>query len=280
MTITHIDVAEENKYYAFGYPDRPRLKQLPAGMYRLWSTLRDKGFEKIEVKTDKLISLKKSVAAAVTEDIKQFLTDEVKKNFADYEMLYRRGVLLYGPPGTGKTSAIIEIARDFIDKQDGIVVMGPSPKLVTSYIKQYREADPGRPFMVVFEEMEDLLTQGYETDLLNLLDGQNSLDNVIFLATTNYIKKIPDRIKKRPSRFARCIKIGSPPADIRKAFLEQRILPRHKVGLDINKLVEETSGFTIDHLKDLIVTMFCFGQSSGDAIKNIRDMLKSDEEDE
>lgn len=280
MASTHMEVVENGRIFAFGFPERTKMARLDAGMYQLWSTLRDRGFQKVEPKSDKLIELKKSVASDVVKDIELFLTEQVKKNFKEYEMLYRRGILMYGPPGTGKTSAIIEIARSFVKNQDGIVLLNPNPAQVGKWIRDYRDIDPGRTFLVVFEELETLIEQGFEPAILSLLDGQESVDNVIWLATTNYIKRIPDRIKKRPSRFARAIKVGAPSADIRKAFLNQRLLERHKKDVDIDKLVSQTDGFTIDHLKDLVLTMFCLGLSQKAAVDSIRKMLAVDDDEE
>jgi SpoVK/Ycf46/Vps4 family AAA+-type ATPase len=280
MTVTKMDVVETGKIWAFGYPPSPSIPKLEPGLYKTWITPFQRGFEMVEVKSDKLIQMKKSVSSQVVADIDLFLKDEVKQNFKDYNFLYRRGVLLYGPPGTGKTSSVMEIARKFIKEKNGVVLINPAIDAVAPLVNEYRECDPGRTFLVVFEELESLIDDGYEDDLLNLLDGVNSIDNVIWLATTNYIKEIPERLKHRPSRFARIIKVGSPNADVRRAFLEQVILERHKKEANIDSLVKETDGFTIDQLKDLVVTMFCLNLTQKQAIDSLRKMMVADDDNE
>lgn len=275
--ITHVEKVDYNIYEMAG--DGDKQPQLPAGIYELMlGAFGRQLWRKTTIVTDKLIPLKNSVAEKTIKEIDQFLTPEVRNMFKDYQLMYRRGLLMYGAPGTGKTSTIVEVARNFVEKQKGIVIMNPRPDLVPLFLGNLRSVEPDRTVLVVWEELEDHLGR-YETNILSMLDGESSVDNVIYLATTNYIDQIPGRIKNRPSRFARRIEIGPPTLEVRETFLNNKILEKHKSLVNIKKLAQDTEGFTIDHLKDLIVSVFCFGQKTDDAVQTMKDMIKADDDE-
>ncbi|NJO18646.1 MAG: AAA family ATPase [Thioploca sp.] len=60
------------------------------------------------------------------------------------------------------------------------------------------------------EDLESILKSNNPSTVLNILDGVNSFDNIVFLATTNYPEELESRIKNRPSRFDRRFYIGPP----------------------------------------------------------------------
>jgi hypothetical protein len=257
-----------NGIFEFGSKGE-ETKRLPAGIYKAY---RD-GFGRMffstnTFETDKLLKLTQGPTNVILADIAQFMSPEVKQAFRDYELMYRRGILLFGPPGTGKTSVVIQIARDFASKYDGIVLSSFPYRELKTFIVNLRKNDPGRPVLILMEELDEQL-YNYETEILGFLDGENSIDNFIALATTNNIDDIEDRIKNRPSRFARVLKIGPPDLAGRLAFLESRVLPQHKELVDVKKLAKDSEGFSIDHLKDLIISIFAFGLTPEEAIKKL-----------
>jgi SpoVK/Ycf46/Vps4 family AAA+-type ATPase len=130
--------------------------------------------------------------------------------------------------------------------------------------------------LAVFEEFDAWMNQSHK--MLSLLDGELQIDNVVFLATTNYIDRIPPRIKNRPSRFATVIEVGTPNAETRKAFLAGKIGKDENV--DINKWVKLTDGMMLDHLKDLIVSVLCIGLPLDEAVEKLKTMNASELRDE
>jgi hypothetical protein len=55
--------------------------------------------------------------------------------------------------------------------------------------------------------MSTLISFLYEESFLPFLDGNDSVEDLIFIGCTNYINKIPDRIKNRKSRIKECFSI-------------------------------------------------------------------------
>lgn len=276
MPFSHLDVLPGGTHM-LGKPDYySKTKKLPAGLYTVgYDEFKNMLFYPSTVETDQLITLEKSVAHTVIEEIDLFLTPEVKQAYIDYQFMYRRGVLLYGPPGTGKTSTVVEIAKEFVKRHNGIVLLNCRTGFISHFIKAYRQVDPTRLFLVTLEEIDGRIDDGEETTLLNLLDGEDSLDNTIYLATTNYIQNMPPRFKNRPSRFASVIEIGYPSEQVRKAFLDKKLLPRDHERIDTSMLAKATDGFTVDHLKDLIVTICCLNLQPDVAVKRMKEMIAS-----
>lgn len=265
----------DNKYQFSGPFEK--LDVLPAGVYTLhrdeWGNVYIKDGRII---TDNLLEMKNSPAKSINKKVDDFLKPEVKEAFDRYQMLYKRGILLYGPPGTGKTSVVNLVIKTAV-KKGMIVFINPAPRDVcdaTIYIRTVEKSS--RPILVVWEEFESMLDE-YEIDLLDLLDGVDQVDNAFYIATTNYIDKIPSRIKNRPSRFAEVVEIGPPNAALRKSYLEAKISKEDKVNID--EWVEKTEGFVIDHLKDLIISVLVLKVPLDEAIEKIR-MLNAENENE
>lgn len=279
MTKIAIFESDDKQTYELG-PEGTVVKSLPAGIYdAVPGPFGRRLIVKVEIETDKLVALEEGNTSKVTNDIEAFLSKETKDAFKDYELLYRRGILLYGPPGTGKTSTVIQICKEFVQHHNGLVFLNFPYGDIGNWVSDLRSQDlnPERPVLLIMEELDNILDR-YESTILNLLDGEDSIDNFIVLATTNYIDRIDDRIKNRPSRFSTVMEIGYPSADTRRAFLYSRILPQHKKQVNIEELVSQTDGFSIDHLKDLIVSIFCFRLTPETAISKLRSMIKLGED--
>lgn len=227
-----------------------------------------------ELETENLIRLQDSKMSEIYDSVNHFLSDDIRKGFEKYGLLYKRGVLLYGPPGTGKTSLVNQLISLCSKEKDMIILNNPHPQHVRQIVQSVRAVEKNdRPFMVVWEEFENWV-ENVEGHLLNLLDGVEQVGNILYLATTNYIDRIPNRIKNRPSRFAEVIEIGLPNWKARKTFLEAKI---HKTdNVNINYWVAQTEGLSIDHLKDLIISVLVIGTPFDKALEKVRSMCVDD----
>ena len=144
-------------------------------------------------------------------------------------------------------------------------------------VNRIHAIQPDVQILVIWEEFERYKRN---TDVLQLLDGGKQLNNVVYLATTNYIDQIPPRLRNRPSRFARLVEVGPPSAEARKAFLMNRIHPEDVDENVVDEIVLKTEGWVIDHLTEFIRSHYVVGMSQDEAISNINKMngLDSDPE--
>jgi len=219
--------------------------------------------------TDGLITLPDSPAELIDRNVNDFLTKDTEEKFNRYNIVYKRGILMYGPPGTGKTSIVHILMKTAVEK-DMIILLNPQSYLVPLVVDTVRSIeDTDRSFMVVWEEFENVVYH-QEGVLLNLLDGVQSVPGVFYIATTNYIQQIPERIRNRPSRFAEVMEIGFPSRELRRAFLAAKI---HKDDdIDVDLWADRTEGMSIDHLKDLIISVLVIGVPLDEAIIKLNNL--------
>lgn len=233
--------------------ERIEHKSLPPGIYELAQDMNGNSYYvPVKIKTDDLLRLPNSVSEMVMNDVQKFWDKEVRQRFTDYGVIYKRGYLLHGKPGTGKSATINLISEDFV-KAGGIVILNPNPNLFARSFNAVKEVEPDKKMMVVWEDFETICNT---PEFLSLLDGQLALDNVVYVATTNYIDQVPPRIRNRPSRFALVRELPSLSTEIRKDYLQRKLKGQHLEMLD--KWVEATHDMIIDQIKDLIVTVCCF----------------------
>lgn len=266
---------KQDKVYKFSQ-EFDKLQKLPSGTYRLkrdaWGVL---FASEVNLKTDSIIEMDGSPSKEINKGVHDFLNEDIKAAFDRYDLMYKRGILLYGPPGTGKTCVVRLVIRTAI-KNNMVVFVNSTPYDIGEAIENIREIEKSdRPVLVVWEEFEAMLEDD-EEGLLDMLDGVDQMPNTFYIATTNYIKRIPSRIRNRPSRFAEVIEIGSPNADLRRAYLEAKIHKDDEVNID--EWVEKTEGFVLDHLKDLIISVLVLKVSLDDAIDKLRILQKEDQE--
>ena len=261
----------ENDIYI---PSRPieRVDKLAPGVYTI---KRDANgqiyFNNMQVTSDTLIDLPSFISKQIIEEVNNFWSEEVRKRFDRRGMTYKRGILLHGTHGTGKSSIIIKLMQEEVER-GGIVFFCPTPTILSAGAKIVREIQGDVRMLVVFEEFEKILYQD-ESNFLSLLDGELQIDNVVYIATTNYISEIPPRIKDRPSRFATVVEVPLPDAETRRLFIEAKTFPDENVNIEA--WVEATEGMTIDHIKDLIISVFCIGVSLEEAAERAKNMINS-----
>ena len=240
---------------------------LPAGVYRVVSTESGLFFQIMEDAGDDLLDWEGSVVSKTMDDMQSFWSKG--QQFKDMGVAHKRGMLLYGPPGSGKTSVLRAVSKEFVEA-GGIVLFDQSVPEICAGLSLIRRKEPTRPILVLFEDF-DKLVKNYEHTLLSLLDGELQIDRVVFLATTNYPEKLPPRIINRPSRFDVHIPVGMPDANGRRQFLLNRC--PDKLGDNIEKWVGDTEGFSMAHLKELLISVFALDVQYEDALRRLKDML-------
>lgn len=212
------------------------------------------------------------VSSRILERIRFFLSKEARKSFEDLRLVHREGLFLYGEPGTGKTSLIRLVAKELIEKLNAFVFVNPDLEWVSMIAKMIQKVDPNRFFLMIFEDCEDYVN---DREFLALLDGESSFPNSFSIATTNYIEKIPPRIRDRPSRFASVIEVGEISAAVRREYFVKRLPSTYLGAIDLEEWVELTSGLTIDDLKHVVLNYFVYKVSLEDSIRRVRELSET-----
>jgi hypothetical protein len=254
-------------------PCGPTLKQLDAGPYSFQYINDMLTVVKQPTNSDKLIRFPDSTSDEVIDDIQNFW--KIGDRYKRFGLSHKRGFLLHGPQGSGKTSCISFITQEHT-KNNGVTFFvdnGVHPLTLATFLVNARKAEPNRYFLVVLEDVDAIIKQYGERDLLSLLDGQLSINKVVFIGTTNYLELIEPRVKNRPSRFDRVLQINTPNTASRKLYLKSRELDLTESQYD--KWAEDTQGFSVAHLKELIISVYCYDQKYEDALGRIKDMFKS-----
>lgn len=192
-----------------------------------------------------------------------------------------KGILLYGPPGTGKTLIARVIAEKF--NPDKVKLVN-GPELKSKYVGEsaenvrrvFREAEmewrergeESDLHVIIFDEIDALFAQrgsrsgetGVNEDLvaqiLTILDGVDSPQNILVIGTTNRIDLL-DSALLRHGRLGVQIEVGLPDEASRlsiirihtKTMLENGLLDE---SVDLHQLAKETKNFTPAEIEQVI----------------------------
>jgi hypothetical protein len=198
-----------------------------------------------------------AMKSEIIADFKRF-----SQSRARYEVLgvpWQRGVLFLGPPGNGKSHTIKALAN-----------MAERSCLV---VKSLQSSDPGEhraiervfefarrktPCLLVFEDIDSLISDRNRSYFLNELDGFASNTGIEVIATSNHPETLDSAILERPSRFDRHLLFSNPAEQERLQFLtmwNQRAHNELRVSDTTLRLVaQNTHGFSYAYLKELLLT--------------------------
>jgi SpoVK/Ycf46/Vps4 family AAA+-type ATPase len=176
-----------------------------------------------------------------------------------YKVSARGGLLLYGPPGCGKTfiakAVSGELGANFYPVGIAEVMhrwFGESERSIRAIFDNARR---NAPCVLFFDEVDALghrrsalsgssgLRPVVNT-LLEELDSATSVnDGVYVLGATNAPWDI-DPALRRPGRFDRMIFVGLPDAEARAAIVKLHLRDRPVEGINLQKVVGRTDGFS------------------------------------
>jgi SpoVK/Ycf46/Vps4 family AAA+-type ATPase len=269
-------ITRGNKLY---YPEAEvkLVKKIPAGYYSIGLDQNAGKYtvRKLNYSSDKVLKLPMPETESILKDITSFWSKRAA--FDRYEMTFKRGILMYGTPGGGKSHIIQLIVKELIDEQKGVVFKIEAPSDVEMFHgfmqTTFKVIEPDRRIVVIMEDIDGLFHAGKQTEtiLLNILDGMGQMDNVVYVATTNYPEELAERIINRPSRFDRRYEIGLPDDNVRRSYFEQILKPEDVKLIDLSHWVQETDGLSIAHLREVIVSTVIQGQDFNDAVKLMKD---------
>lgn len=250
-------------------PAHATVKSVPSGLYEPHYNreVSQVTLKRLPFTTDELYELPSAEIQEILSDIRMFW--ESKELYSKYRFVHKRGILLYGEPGCGKSGIIQLCVRQIIDL-GGIVINVKDEDSVDYFIDfmpMFRSIEPSRPIVVILEDLEAIAGEGkYATSqLLNILDGVKQIENVVYIATTNYPEKLEERISNRPSRFDRRYQVEMPNAEIREAYLRAKL--GDKVNdIDLVRWIKRTEDMSLSHLKELVISVFLLNKEFEDAM--------------
>jgi transitional endoplasmic reticulum ATPase len=174
------------------------------------------------------------------DDIIQKLKETVEWPIKDPEAFDRMGidppsgVLLYGPPGTGKTM----LAKAVANESEANFISIKGPELLSKWVGEsekgireiFRKARLASPSVIFFDEIDSIasrrglsgdssVTERMISQLLTEIDGLETLNNVVILASTNR-PDIVDPALLRPGRFDRLVYVRPPTLEGRREILD------------------------------------------------------------
>jgi len=168
-----------------------------------------------------------------------------------------RGVLLHGPPGTGKTL----IARAVAGETEANFISISGPEIVSKFYGEseqrlrqiFEEATKSAPSIIFIDEIDSIAPKREEVSgdlerrvvaqILSLMDGLSSREEVIVIAATNRPNALDPAIR-RGGRFDREIEIGIPNRNgrLEVLYVHTRGMPLDE-SLDLMEIADATHGF-------------------------------------
>lgn len=244
------------------------IHRLPPGMYTHRENHDNRMiFKRLPTNVDDLIRFPDGITETVLSEIENFWTrgDEFKR----HGFLHRRGYLFYGPQGSGKSSIVQQVIADIINRE-GVVFLCGRPSSLNKSLQQFRSVEPDRQVVCIFEDIDAIVKDHGEDEVLSLLDGENQINKVLNIATTNYPERLDRRIVARPRRFDRVLKIDHPDDAVRRVYFENKFHDKD----DVEVWVAATKGLSFASLAEAVISVKCLGNSFEDTMEVLRKMSR------
>ncbi len=252
------------------HPTAASIRTLPPGAYGVVRTQSGLAFQGKSLNVDELIQFPGSRHAKILSEVDDFWTKTAV--FAKHGFLHRRGYLFYGPAGGGKTSMIQQICASIIKSGDLVFLLDTDPGIFRSALHTFRTVEPDRRLVCVFEDIDAIIDRYGEDEMLSVLDGEQQINHVLNIATTNYPEKLDKRIVARPRRFDQIVKVGMPTASMREIFFRRKL---QVDDAEIAKWVSATDKFSFAACAELAITVLCLNNDFATSAKRLSEMLTS-----
>ncbi|KRE64911.1 ATPase [Paenibacillus sp. Soil750] len=196
------------------------------------------------------VIMKSEVKTDIYRAIDQFFTED-RTFFKEYDLPYKRGILLYGKPGNGKTTLVKSIAGSV---KAPVAYWQITENTGSESIQDaFQAAAKMAPMILVIEDI-DAMPQRARSYFLNILDGATSKEGIFLIGTTNYPEQIDPALMNRAGRFDRAYEIKLPDLELRQTYLEQKGIGKLLSEASILLTAKQTEGFTFAQLNELYVS--------------------------
>ncbi|RYO94904.1 hypothetical protein DL762_000338 [Monosporascus cannonballus] len=209
------------------------------------------------------VVLEPAMKDGLIEDVEGFFDSE--ELYKEFQVPWKRGIILHGLPGNGKTVSI-KALMSRLRKRDNSI-----PSL---YVKSFEDQCSGpqyaikqvfgrarkmAPCLLIFEDLDSLVTEKTRSYFLNEVDGLESNDGILMIGSTNHLDKLDPAIRDRPSRFDRKYYYRLPAHAERAAYARYWKAkvdksPRVDFPEDACEFIATiTDGFSFAYLKELFI---------------------------
>lgn len=264
----------QNDQFAPSYVSIPKV---PSGLYEMkWnSPLQTWVIAKQDLNIDELYELPSPEIESILNDIKIFWRK--RETYRKYNFVHKRGILLYGDPGCGKSGIIQLCVKNLIEDENGIVINIKEDedfKAFIDFVPTIRTIEPDRPLIVILEDIDSLAGEDRysTTKLLNILDGVKQIENVVYIATTNYPEKLQERITNRPSRFDRRYEVQMPSREIREAYIKNKLSKEDLKKIDMEVWLDSSEDMSLSHLKELVISVIVMGKDFEESLTSLNSL--------
>lgn len=245
--------------------DLMRIDRIPSGMYEMTTVSKDGrpvlGIKEAEA-VERLIRFNHGPSIETIARIGVF--KESGHKYRSMGICHKVGIVWHGPPGTGKTCAARLMMNDLC--ADGAICIdctGYNFEAVAAMCKHIRKAQDN--LVVAFMDECEGSINGESA--LHFLDGVHSVEGVVFLGCTNFIDRIHDRVKNRPSRLRYLIEVDRMPYEVLLSFISGKC-PDWSVD-DAQKAAYMAceAKLNLDEAKNALIEVEVYGKSIEDAMK-------------
>ncbi|KAL8833157.1 MAG: hypothetical protein Q9170_004459 [Blastenia crenularia] len=164
-------------------------------------------------------------------EMKKDIIGEMSRFFGSQERYrklkvpWKRGLIYYGPPGNGKTISLKAMMHTLYHLPSPIPTLyvrslstyGGPEYAISSIFNQARKQ---APCLLVFEDLDSIVTDRVRSYFLNEVDGLENNDGILMIGSTNHLERLDKGIKNRPSRFDRKYLFPVPGMEERVAYCE------------------------------------------------------------
>ncbi|KAK5662189.1 hypothetical protein OQA88_8094 [Cercophora sp. LCS_1] len=206
------------------------------------------------------VILDPDMKASLIQDVQNFF--ETRDLYKEMNVPWKRGVILHGIPGNGKTVSIKALINSLEKKGVPALYVKSldacaGPKWAIQAI--FQKARKMAPCLLVFEDLESMVTSKTRSYFLNEVDGLQENQGILMIGSTNYLGRLDPAITKRPSRFDRKYHFRLPDEKGRELYARYwagKFVGNERVdfpGEVCGVVAKWTEGFSFASLKELFV---------------------------
>lgn len=208
---------------------------------------------------------KKMINAGVYKEINNMVNIHLSPSMTEAKRLLnlknKLGLMFNGNPGTGKTFTAGLLGQRIVDQLGGycIITTTADGKRDRTIINKFRSFTD-KPIVYIYDEFEKSFDR-FDSQILSFLDGVDSPENIVIIATTNKIDDLPDYVIDRPGRFERVIQFREDDKAVLRAIVSSMIPKKFNTGeffSIVSAKFDKSENKTID--KILLIVRDCLAK--------------------